>query len=142
MPPATRLGEWWASRANSAAARGGSPAGRVASAAGARARSSDKAIARRRHNPKVKPLVVDLPSTASVEEIKARLVELHEAYRTDYQGYYDRNATATTRRSSHSSSEMAGVDFLLASRSQTKSWLRGNTRPRPRAASVQPNSAP
>ncbi|HZM64734.1 MAG TPA: class II aldolase/adducin family protein [Nakamurella sp.] len=42
---------------------------------------------------KVKPLVVNLPATASVEEIKARLVELHEAYRKDYQGYYDRNAT-------------------------------------------------
>jgi rhamnulose-1-phosphate aldolase/alcohol dehydrogenase len=41
---------------------------------------------------KVKPLVVDLPASASVEEIKARLAELHEAYRADYQGYYDRNA--------------------------------------------------
>ena len=30
---------------------------------------------------KVKPLVVDLPASASVEEIKARLVELHAAYR-------------------------------------------------------------
>ena len=29
-----------------------------------------------------------------MEDIKARLVELHEAYRADYQGYYDRNATA------------------------------------------------
>ena len=42
---------------------------------------------------KVKPLVVDLPSLATVEEISARLVELHAAYREDYQGYYDRNAT-------------------------------------------------
>jgi rhamnulose-1-phosphate aldolase/alcohol dehydrogenase len=42
---------------------------------------------------KVKPLVVDLPATASVEEILARLPQLHEAYRADYQGYYDRNAT-------------------------------------------------
>jgi rhamnulose-1-phosphate aldolase/alcohol dehydrogenase len=42
---------------------------------------------------KVKPLVVDLPGTASVEEILARLPELHQAYRADYQGYYDRNAT-------------------------------------------------
>jgi rhamnulose-1-phosphate aldolase/alcohol dehydrogenase len=42
---------------------------------------------------KVKPLVVDLPASASVEEIRARLPELHEAYRADYQGYYDRNAT-------------------------------------------------
>ncbi len=41
---------------------------------------------------KVKPLVVDLPSSASVEDITARLAELHQAYRADYQGYYDRNA--------------------------------------------------
>src|SRR5689334_4673496 len=43
---------------------------------------------------KVKPLVVDLPATASVAEILARLPQLHEDYRADYQGYYDRNATA------------------------------------------------
>lgn len=42
---------------------------------------------------KVKPLVVDLPATATVEEIVARLDELHRAYREDYQAYYDRNAT-------------------------------------------------
>ena len=42
---------------------------------------------------KVKPLVLDLPATASVEESIARLRELHEAYRADYQGYYDRNAS-------------------------------------------------
>ncbi|MBL8927848.1 MAG: bifunctional aldolase/short-chain dehydrogenase [Pseudonocardia sp.] len=43
---------------------------------------------------KVKPLVVDLPATASVAELLARLPQLHEAYRADYQGYYNRNATA------------------------------------------------
>ena len=43
---------------------------------------------------KVKPLVLDLPATASVEESIARLRELHTAYREDYQGYYDRHATA------------------------------------------------
>jgi rhamnulose-1-phosphate aldolase/alcohol dehydrogenase len=42
---------------------------------------------------KVKPLVLDLPVTASVEDQLARLRELHEAYRTDYQAYYDRHAT-------------------------------------------------
>jgi rhamnulose-1-phosphate aldolase/alcohol dehydrogenase len=42
---------------------------------------------------KVKPLVLDLPASASVEESVARLRELHAAYREDYQGYYDRNAT-------------------------------------------------
>ncbi|KQV06539.1 bifunctional rhamnulose-1-phosphate aldolase/short-chain dehydrogenase [Leifsonia sp. Root112D2] len=43
---------------------------------------------------KVKPLVLDLPGDASIEDSIARLEELHEAYRVDYQGYYDRNATA------------------------------------------------
>ena len=42
---------------------------------------------------KVKPLVLDLPATASVEQQLARLAELHEAYRADYQAYYDRHAT-------------------------------------------------
>ncbi|MDF2443942.1 MAG: hypothetical protein JWR01_2145 [Subtercola sp.] len=42
---------------------------------------------------KVKPLILDLPATASVEEQIARLKELHEQYRSDYSGYYDRNAT-------------------------------------------------
>ncbi len=42
---------------------------------------------------KVKPLVLDLPATATVEESIARLKELAVAYRDDYQGYYDRHAT-------------------------------------------------
>jgi rhamnulose-1-phosphate aldolase/alcohol dehydrogenase len=42
---------------------------------------------------KVKPLVLDLPATTSIEESVARLAELHEAYRVDYEAYYDRNAT-------------------------------------------------
>jgi rhamnulose-1-phosphate aldolase/alcohol dehydrogenase len=42
---------------------------------------------------KVKPLVLDLPPTASVEESVARLQELAVAYREDYQAYYDRHAT-------------------------------------------------
>jgi rhamnulose-1-phosphate aldolase/alcohol dehydrogenase len=42
---------------------------------------------------KVKPLVLDLPPSASVEESIARLKELAVSYREDYQGYYDRNAT-------------------------------------------------
>ena len=42
---------------------------------------------------KVKPLVLDLPATASVEDSVSRLQELAVAYREDYQGYYDRNAT-------------------------------------------------
>lgn len=42
---------------------------------------------------KVKPLVLDLPPTATVEESVARLQELAISYREDYQGYYDRHAT-------------------------------------------------
>jgi len=42
---------------------------------------------------KVKPLVLDLPATATVEESIARLEELAVAYREDYQAYYDRHAT-------------------------------------------------
>ncbi|MCU1413479.1 MAG: short-chain dehydrogenase [Microbacteriaceae bacterium] len=42
---------------------------------------------------KVKPMLLDLPATASVEDQLARLHELHAQYRLDYQAYYDRNAT-------------------------------------------------
>ncbi|MCE0510766.1 bifunctional aldolase/short-chain dehydrogenase [Microbacterium aurugineum] len=43
---------------------------------------------------KVKPLLLDLPITASVEEQIARLHVLHAEYRADYQAYYDAHATA------------------------------------------------
>ncbi|MBS2939805.1 bifunctional aldolase/short-chain dehydrogenase [Nocardioides sp. J2M5] len=42
---------------------------------------------------KVKPLVLDLPASASVEDSIARLQELAVSYREDYQAYYDRHAT-------------------------------------------------
>jgi rhamnulose-1-phosphate aldolase/alcohol dehydrogenase len=42
---------------------------------------------------KVKPLVLDLPAAASVEESIARLQELAVSYRAEYQAYYDRHAT-------------------------------------------------
>ncbi|MFJ8812250.1 bifunctional aldolase/short-chain dehydrogenase [Amycolatopsis thermoflava] len=42
---------------------------------------------------KVRPLVVDLPATAPLEDVVARLKELHEAYRADYRAYYERHAT-------------------------------------------------
>ncbi|GAA4681178.1 bifunctional aldolase/short-chain dehydrogenase [Frondihabitans cladoniiphilus] len=45
---------------------------------------------------KVKPLVLDLPGTATVEESIARLRELHDEYRAEYQAYYDRNATPSS----------------------------------------------
>ncbi|MFB0836970.1 bifunctional aldolase/short-chain dehydrogenase [Arthrobacter sp. E44] len=41
---------------------------------------------------KVKPLILDLPADASLEESIARLHELHADYREDYQAYYDRHA--------------------------------------------------
>jgi rhamnulose-1-phosphate aldolase len=43
---------------------------------------------------KVKPLVLDLPADASIEDSVARLKELHAAYRQDYRAYYDRHADA------------------------------------------------
>jgi rhamnulose-1-phosphate aldolase len=42
---------------------------------------------------KVKPLILDLPADASIDDSIARLRELHEAYRTDYAAYYERHAT-------------------------------------------------
>jgi rhamnulose-1-phosphate aldolase/alcohol dehydrogenase len=42
---------------------------------------------------KVKPMVLDLPADASIDDAKARLAELHESYRADYQAYYDRHAS-------------------------------------------------
>ncbi|WP_066302765.1 bifunctional rhamnulose-1-phosphate aldolase/short-chain dehydrogenase [Arthrobacter luteolus] len=41
---------------------------------------------------KIKPLVLDLPADAPVQDCIARLKELHEAYRADYQAYYERHA--------------------------------------------------
>jgi rhamnulose-1-phosphate aldolase/alcohol dehydrogenase len=43
---------------------------------------------------KVKPMLLDLLPTASLEEQLARLTELHAEYRAEYQAYYDRHATA------------------------------------------------
>jgi rhamnulose-1-phosphate aldolase/alcohol dehydrogenase len=43
---------------------------------------------------KVKPLVIDLPSSATPAEIIAAAKQAHAAYRADYQAYYDRHATA------------------------------------------------
>lgn len=45
---------------------------------------------------KVKPMVLDLPADASIEECRSRLAERHAAYRAEYQSYYDRHASVTT----------------------------------------------
>jgi rhamnulose-1-phosphate aldolase/alcohol dehydrogenase len=42
---------------------------------------------------KIRPLVLDLPPTAPLEDVTARLRELHEGYRVDYAAYYARHAT-------------------------------------------------
>jgi rhamnulose-1-phosphate aldolase/alcohol dehydrogenase len=45
---------------------------------------------------KVRPLVLDLPAAAPLEAVRARLAELHAAYREDYRGYYERYATGSS----------------------------------------------
>jgi rhamnulose-1-phosphate aldolase len=48
---------------------------------------------------KVKPLLLDLPADASVEDSIARLKELHETYRADYTAYYEKHAVSTSSTS-------------------------------------------
>ena len=55
---------------------------------------------------KVKPMLLDLPAGASIEESLARLAELHEAYRADYTAYYEAHKTS-------SSPAMRGADPLI-----------------------------
>ena len=43
---------------------------------------------------KVRPLVLDLPADAALDDAISRLRELHEEYRSEYRSYYERNATA------------------------------------------------
>ncbi|QMU78413.1 bifunctional rhamnulose-1-phosphate aldolase/short-chain dehydrogenase [Streptacidiphilus sp. PB12-B1b] len=42
---------------------------------------------------KIRPLVLDLPADAPLDELGERLRQLHAAYRAEYQAYYDRHAT-------------------------------------------------
>ena len=42
---------------------------------------------------KVRPMVLDVAPDAPLDEVVARLHELHEAYRAEYQAYYERYAT-------------------------------------------------
>jgi rhamnulose-1-phosphate aldolase/alcohol dehydrogenase len=42
---------------------------------------------------KIRPMLVDLPPSADLAAVLARLGELHETYRADYQAYYLRHAT-------------------------------------------------
>ncbi|MET4920866.1 bifunctional aldolase/short-chain dehydrogenase [Streptomyces sp. PSRA5] len=43
---------------------------------------------------KVRPLVLDLPASAPLDEVTARFARLHEEYRAEYAAYYDRHADA------------------------------------------------
>ncbi|XTZ13683.1 bifunctional aldolase/short-chain dehydrogenase [Micromonospora echinospora] len=43
---------------------------------------------------KVRPMVLDLPPDAPLDVVVTRLRELHEEYRRDYRGYYERHADA------------------------------------------------
>ncbi|GLZ46289.1 rhamnulose-1-phosphate aldolase [Actinomycetospora sp. NBRC 106375] len=43
---------------------------------------------------KVRPMVLDLPATAPLDDVLARLRERHAAYREDYRAYYERHADA------------------------------------------------
>ncbi|MFD3923945.1 bifunctional aldolase/short-chain dehydrogenase [Streptomyces sp. NPDC058595] len=43
---------------------------------------------------KVRPLVLDLPASAPLDEVTARFARLHEEYRARYAAYYDRHADA------------------------------------------------
>ncbi|PRB07499.1 bifunctional aldolase/short-chain dehydrogenase [Microbacterium sp. MYb64] len=61
---------------------------------------------------KVKPLILDLPATASAEEQIARLHELHAAYRADYQAYYDAHAS-TGSATEPASPAIRGADPLI-----------------------------
>jgi rhamnulose-1-phosphate aldolase/alcohol dehydrogenase len=45
---------------------------------------------------KVRPLLLDLPPDVPLEAAVSRLRELHEAYRADYRGYYERHADSSS----------------------------------------------
>ncbi len=55
---------------------------------------------------KVKPMVLDLPASASIEESLARLGELHAVYREEYRAYYEAHAEPD-------SPAMRGADPLI-----------------------------
>lgn len=55
---------------------------------------------------KVKPMVLDLPATATLDEQLARLKELHTEYRDEYRAYYEAHAD-------ESSPAMRGADPLI-----------------------------
>ncbi len=58
---------------------------------------------------KVRPLILDLPASATIEDSIARLDALHEQYRKDYAAYYDKYAS-TGSATEPASPAMRGAD--------------------------------
>ncbi|MGL4340024.1 MAG: bifunctional aldolase/short-chain dehydrogenase [Rhodoglobus sp.] len=59
---------------------------------------------------KVRPMLLDVPATATVEKSIERLTELHKAYRADYTAYYEKHAhRAETDLARSSSAGSAGL---------------------------------
>ncbi len=71
---------------------------------------------------KVKPMLLDLPPTASLDDQLARLHELHAEYRADYQAYF---ARGVARETSLAGSVGAGVAQSLARSPQAPPRIRG-----------------
>ena len=61
---------------------------------------------------KVKPMLLDLPASASVEESIARLDKLHAQYRLDYAAYYDAGVSTSSTRG-ETPPAMRGADPLV-----------------------------
>ncbi len=61
---------------------------------------------------KVKPMILDLPADTTVEASLTRLKELHQAYRADYQAYYDAHAS-TGSATEPASPAIRGADPLI-----------------------------
>jgi len=61
---------------------------------------------------KIKPLLLDLPAGATVEDSIARLKTLHEKYRADYTAYYEKHAVSASS-TTKGSPAMRGADPLI-----------------------------
>ena len=77
---------------------------------------------------KVKPLVLDLPADAPIDECVARLGELHERYRRDYTAYYERyadNASPPMRGADPSIVLVPGVGMFSYGRDKQTARVAG-----------------
>jgi len=64
---------------------------------------------------KVRPMVLDLPPDAPLEDVVARLRELHAAYRADYAAYYQRYADAVFALTGGDLSQTTGLHIPVDS---------------------------